>query len=57
MTPLRAVPLVIALAAGVGGDVAVGAGAPERAKEPRWTEVTWPFPMDQWGTGRAFRSK
>jgi len=55
MTPLRAVPLVIALAAGVGGDVAVGAGAPERAKEPRWTEVTWPFPMDQWGTGRAFR--
>jgi hypothetical protein len=19
-----------------------------------WAEVTWPFPMDQWGTGRAF---
>lgn len=20
-----------------------------------WSEVKWPFPMDQWGTGRAFR--
>ncbi|HEY1362616.1 MAG TPA: hypothetical protein VGF60_10255 [Xanthobacteraceae bacterium] len=20
-----------------------------------WTEVKWPFPIDQWGTGRAFR--
>src|ERR1044072_7662221 len=22
---------------------------------PAWTEVTWPFPMDQWGRGKAFR--
>jgi hypothetical protein len=21
---------------------------------PAWTEVTWPFLLDQWGTGRAF---
>lgn len=21
---------------------------------PGWTEVKWPFPIDQWGTGRAF---
>jgi hypothetical protein len=21
---------------------------------PVWTEVKWPFPLDQWGTGRAF---
>src|ERR1044072_7960021 len=20
-----------------------------------WTEVTWPFPMDQWGRGKPFR--
>ena len=20
-----------------------------------WTEVKWPFPLDQWGLGRAFR--
>ena len=22
---------------------------------PVWSEVKWPFPLDQWGTGRAFR--
>jgi hypothetical protein len=22
--------------------------------EPAWTEVKWPFPMDQWGIGKAF---
>lgn len=22
-----------------------------------WTEVQWPFPMDQWGRGKAFRCK
>src|SRR5262249_23613618 len=22
-----------------------------------WTEVNWPFLMDEWGTGRAFRCK
>jgi len=53
MTPLRALPLVVALAAGVGGDVLAGSGSPGGI--PRWTEVTWPFPIDQWGTGRAFR--
>jgi hypothetical protein len=55
MTPaaLRALPLVVALAAGVGGDGL--AGAPSGAPQPHWTEVPWPFPVDQWGTGRAFR--
>jgi hypothetical protein len=24
---------------------------------PVWTEVRWPFPIDQWGTGRAFNCK
>jgi len=24
---------------------------------PVWTEVNWPFPIDQWGTGRAFNCK
>ena len=24
---------------------------------PAWTEVKWPFPMDQWGLGRAFRCR
>ncbi len=22
--------------------------------QPVWTEVAWPFPMDQWGKGKAF---
>jgi hypothetical protein len=26
-----------------------------RAPRPAWTEAQWPFPMDQWGTGKAFR--
>jgi hypothetical protein len=25
------------------------------ALSPRWTETRWPFPMDQWGLGQAFR--
>lgn len=24
------------------------------AVHPVWTEVKWPFPIDQWGTGKAF---
>ena len=27
------------------------------ASRPAWTEVTWPFPIDQWGKGKAFRCK
>jgi len=26
-----------------------------RAHRADWTEVKWPFPLDQWGIGRAFR--
>lgn len=27
------------------------------ATVPLWTEVTWPFPADQWSKGKAFRCK
>lgn len=27
------------------------------AAVPVWTEVTWPFPIDQWGKGKAFRCR
>ncbi len=27
------------------------------AVRPVWAEVKWPFPIDQWGTGRAFACK
>ena len=30
------------------------AGSPPR---PVWGEVQWPFPMDQWGKGKAFQCK
>jgi len=25
--------------------------------EPAWAEIKWPFPIDQWGTGTAFRCR
>jgi hypothetical protein len=28
-----------------------------RAFHPVWTEANWPFPMDPWGKGKAFRCK
>jgi hypothetical protein len=48
--------LVAALGGALGGDVVAGFGArPGGAGLTGWTEVKWPFPIDQWGTGRAFR--
>jgi hypothetical protein len=32
-------------------------GSALSALRPVWTETQWPFPMDQWGRGRAFRCK
>src|SRR6266404_2876597 len=56
MTKLRTAILVVALGGGLAGLLAgdaatVGINAPR----PAWSEVKWPFPLDQWGTGRAFR--
>jgi hypothetical protein len=63
MTKLRAGIAVAALGAGLvallAGDAAtIGFGQPpgaaKPARTPVWNEVKWPFPLDQWGTGRAF---
>ena len=64
---MKSARLALALAAGLA---AAGAGysalvAPRsvdevggaRALRPIWAEVKWPFPIDQWGTGRAFACK
>ena len=32
-------------------------GSALSALRPVWTETQWPFPMDQWGKGKAFRCK
>jgi hypothetical protein len=40
----------------VGGS-AIQAVAPTGELRPVWTEVQWPFPIDPWGKGKAFRCK
>ena len=57
-----AMATAVALAAALGGfAIFRGAGAPNGPYNPgdpsAWTEVAWPFPMDQWGTGKAFTCK
>jgi hypothetical protein len=56
----------LVLAAGLAGAIAVALIAPRPAGQvtgdtsdarPLWVETKWPFPMDQWGTGRAFACK
>ncbi|MGB9366320.1 MAG: hypothetical protein WCE79_09935 [Xanthobacteraceae bacterium] len=49
--------LMIAMAvASVGalGGAWLGVGPGARAATAVWTEMPWPFPMDQWGKGTAF---
>ena len=59
----RATAIAIVAAALVSALAAALAwfGLPQRAAatapRPVWTEVAWPFPIDQWGKGKAFRCK
>jgi hypothetical protein len=49
--------IAIAATACIAGSAAVlGVRAPVNpsATEPAWTEVKWPFLLDQWGIGKAF---
>jgi hypothetical protein len=60
MTTLRTGFLVgalgVALSVLLAGDaVTVGISQPVGALRADWAEVKWPFPLDQWGIGRAFR--
>jgi len=65
---LKSARLALALTAGfvaaIAGYFALVAPRPAgkvaedtSAARPAWAEVNWPFPIDQWGTGRAFASK
>ncbi len=50
------------LAASVGALVAFLnpvqlSGGNEQPPHPSWVEVQWPFPTDQWGSGKAFQCK
>jgi len=42
------------LMAGLGAIAAGSLDTTSAAPQPVWTEVAWPFPMDQWGKGKAF---
>src|SRR6266704_4990695 len=54
MTRLRTTLLVVALGAGLAGLLA-GDASTVGAPRPVWNEVKWPFPLDQWGLGKAYR--
>jgi hypothetical protein len=56
MTFARAARLTLALLL-VGLAGAARSAGPSGAENPApsWTEVSWPFLLDEWGTGQAFR--
>jgi hypothetical protein len=54
VTKLRTGLLVIAFGAGLAGLLG-GDAATVGVKGEVWKEVKWPFPLDQWGLGKAFR--
>src|SRR4026208_9481 len=55
--------LVFVLGAAVGALAWFAPGWAERGRattttaQPVWTETQWPFPMDQWGKGKAFQCR
>jgi len=49
-----AAAMAVAMACLIAGDVSRASAA---SPEPLWTEVPWPFPIDQWGKGKAFTCK
>src|SRR5579862_7706548 len=57
---LATVTAAAVLVAAVGGYAAFRDGPATDGASPRgpvWTEITWPFPVDQWGGGWAFQCK
>ena len=55
--PAKGIILALGLAAVAGSPPSAPLPpVPERMK-PVWSEVSWPFLMDQWGRGRAFRCR
>ena len=64
--PMRKTTAILAVAAfalgGLVGAYVLLADKPDRGAtggvaHPVWSETQWPFPMDQWGKGKAFRCK
>jgi hypothetical protein len=62
VTALRTTIVVAALGSALAlllaADAAtVGFGPPDKPVRAVWTETKWPFPLDQWGTGKAFQCR
>ena len=56
---LFVIAAAVVLIAAVGGYAVFLADKPRELHSAAavWTEVSWPFPLDQWGRGRAFQCK
>lgn len=56
---MRVLALAVAGALGLGAVALFVVRSPDNAGavgiRPVWSEVAWPFPMDQWGKGKAFQ--
>ena len=64
MSALRTGIVVVALGVGLAGllagdaaTVGVKEQSSDAAKAANWAEIKWPFPLDQWGVGRAFECR
>ena len=61
MKTLIAFVAATALLSGGASSLVQQLSAPHRVlaatSRPNWAEVSWPFPMDQWGKGKAFQCK
>ena len=56
MTFPRAARLMLALSlAGIAGAAGSAARSGANSAEPAWAEMSWPFLLDEWGIGQAFR--
>ena len=57
-----AIVTVVVLVAAAGGFATFRGATPldghhDSSDPSAWTEVAWPFPLDQWGSGKAFKCK
>lgn len=67
MTSTMASAIAFGVGGGLGALLLLGSASPPgkdavntnamKAPQPVWTEIQWPFRMDEWGRGKAFRCK
>jgi hypothetical protein len=58
MKRIATIAAAVLVAGALIGALVLRGGVSEPAiamTQPAWSEVAWPFPIDQWGKGKAFR--